>query len=129
MDGAYHRLSWPFIFAHWSILWFVHVPTLNRWALLLHSSPEALNGRLPNQDLINSVERISRYTAGVPVTLYDHLDPREEPAADVTPHWLPQALYQIPEVKSYLYQARNVARHVRYQYHGRGSGVHGLFRK
>jgi glycosylphosphatidylinositol transamidase len=94
-------------------------------ALLLSSSTEALNGRLPNQDLINSVEKISRYTAGVPVTLYDHLDPREEPAVDLAIPWLPQ----IPQVKTYFYQARNVVRHVRYQYHGRGSGVHGLFRK
>ncbi|TEB26622.1 Gaa1-domain-containing protein [Coprinellus micaceus] len=33
---------------------------------------EGLNGRLPNQDLINSFERISRFTGGVPVVLYDH---------------------------------------------------------
>ena len=65
----------------------------------------------------------------MPVTLYDHLDPREEPAADMAPSWLPQVLYQIPELKTYFYQARNVVRHVSYQYHGRGSGVHGLFRK
>lgn len=88
---------------------------------------EGLNGRMPNQDLINSFDRIARYTAGVPVTLYEHLDPREEPAANKSPSWLPQALYNISEVKSYLYQAKNVVRHMKYQANGRGSGVHGLF--
>jgi len=95
---------------------------------LLHHA-EALNGRLPNQDLINSLERIARYTAGVPVTLYDHLDPREDASVNLAPDWLPRAVYDIPEAKTYLYQAKNVIRHVSYQYNGRGSGVHGLFRK
>ncbi len=95
--------------------------------LLRHA--EALNGRLPNQDLINSLERIARYTAGVPVTLYDHLEPGEEPSVSLAPDWLPRIVYDFPEVKTYLYQAKNVIRHVRYQYNGRGSGVHGLFRK
>lgn len=89
---------------------------------------EALNGRLPNQDLINSLERIARYTAGVPVTIYDHLDPNEESSA-IAPFWLTQTIYDMPGVKTYFHRAKNVARHVRYQYHGRGSGVHGLFRK
>lgn len=88
---------------------------------------EGLNGRLPNQDLMNSFDRIARYTAGVPVTLYEHLDPREEPAVDKSPSWLPQYLYNISDIKSYLYQAKNVIRHMKYQSNGRGSGVHGLF--
>ncbi|KDR73500.1 hypothetical protein GALMADRAFT_100196 [Galerina marginata CBS 339.88] len=86
---------------------------------------EGLNGRLPNQDLINTVDRISR--AGIPVVLYDHLDPREEPSINIAPSWMPRTLYNIPDVKSYLYQAQNVIRHVGYQANGRGSGVHGLF--
>ncbi|KAF9526996.1 Gaa1-like protein [Crepidotus variabilis] len=90
---------------------------------------EALNGRLPNQDLMNSADTIARYTAGVPVILYDHLDPEEEPAAYEAPWWLPKAIHDIKEVRSYLYQAKNVARHIGYQYNGRGSGVHGLFRQ
>ncbi|KAF4614468.1 hypothetical protein D9613_002688 [Agrocybe pediades] len=88
---------------------------------------EGLNGRLPNQDLFNSLNRIARYTAGVPVVLYDHLDPREDSAADVSFSRVPSFLYNIQFVKSYLYQARNVLRHFGYQYNGRGSGVHGLF--
>ena len=88
---------------------------------------EGLNGRLPNQDLMNSFDRIARYTAGVPVTLYEHLDPREEPAVNNPPSWLPQYVYNISDIKSYLYQAKNVIRHMKYQSNGRGSGVHGLF--
>ncbi|CAA7271557.1 unnamed protein product [Cyclocybe aegerita] len=88
---------------------------------------EGLNGRLPNQDLINSFERIARYTAGVSVTVYDHLDPRAEPSANKAPWFLPQFIYNIPEVKGYLYQANNIVRHAKYQASGRGSGVHGLF--
>ena len=76
---------------------------------------------------MNSFDRIARYTAGVPVTLYEHLDPREEPAMNKAPSWLPQYLYDIPDVKLYLYQAKNVIRHMKYQTNGRGSGVHGLF--
>jgi len=76
---------------------------------------------------MNSFERIARYTAGVPVTLYEHLDPREEPAAKKSPSWLPQYLHNISGIKSYLYQAKNVIRHMKYQSNGRGSGVHGLF--
>ncbi|KAH9483699.1 Glycosylphosphatidylinositol anchor attachment 1 protein [Psilocybe cubensis] len=88
---------------------------------------EGLNGRLPNQDLVNSVERIARWTARVPVILYDHLDPREDASANAAFSWMPKALYDIGDVKTYLYQARNVIRNVGYQYNGRGSGVHGLF--
>lgn len=53
------------------------------------------------------------------MTIYDHIDLQEQ---------LPKkSIYNIAEVKSYLYQAKNVARHLRYQATGRGSGVHGLF--
>ncbi|KAF8969844.1 Gaa1-like protein [Flammula alnicola] len=88
---------------------------------------EGLNGRLPNQDLINSVDRIARYYAHVPVVLYDHLDPREEPSVNKAPSWIAEAIYNVPDIKSYIYQARNVIRHLGYQANGRGSGVHGLF--
>ena len=80
---------------------------------------EGLNGRLPNQDLFNSFERIARFTGGVPVTIYDHFDLREQSPK--------KSIYDISEVRSYLYQAKNVVRHLQYQTTGRGSGVHGLF--
>lgn len=80
---------------------------------------EGLNGRLPNQDLFNSFERIARFTGGVPVTIYDHFDLRDQSPK--------KSIYDISEVRSYLYQAKNVVRHLQYQTTGRGSGVHGLF--
>ncbi|KAJ3895691.1 Gaa1-domain-containing protein [Lentinula edodes] len=80
---------------------------------------EGLNGRLPNQDLLNSFQHISRRT-GVSVVLYDHKD---EPEL----RWLPESIRTHPEIKTYAAQARNLWRHVGYQASGRGSGVHGLF--
>jgi GPI-anchor transamidase subunit GAA1 len=68
---------------------------------------------------------------GVPVILYDHLDPRNIPERrhelDWLPEWIPRTLRDQPEVRAYAYNARNVWRHVKYQASGRGSGVHGLF--
>jgi glycosylphosphatidylinositol transamidase len=94
---------------------------------------EGLNGRLPNQDFINSFITISRYTGGVPVVLYDHLDPRESSSTDnllgFAPSWLPLSVQKLDSVKEYAVRARNVARHVGYQARGRASGVHGLFHR
>ncbi|TFK55129.1 Gaa1-domain-containing protein [Heliocybe sulcata] len=90
---------------------------------------EGLNGRLPNQDLANSVQLISRYTGGVPVLLYDQFDPSEFPSKDVLglPAWLPESLKSNREFKEFAYRAKNVLRHVGYQGRGVASGVHGLF--
>lgn len=101
---------------------------INICAYLHHS--EGLNGRLPNQDLMNSFERIAGY-AGVPVVLYDHAEPQETPHAQ---GWVQSLISLIPnsvqealELKTLASQARNVARHIGYQARGRPSGVHGLF--
>lgn len=83
---------------------------------------EGLNGRLPNQDLLNSFRGISRYTGGVPVILYDHID--DPPPM---PSWVPSTLAQIEPVKEYFIRAKNILRHAGYQARGRPSGVHGLF--
>ena len=56
--------------------------------------------------------------------LYDHVDPQVEPIRKSS---LTSWIHDLPEVKSYAYQARNVARHLGYQTRGCGSGVHGLF--
>ncbi|KAF7338129.1 hypothetical protein MVEN_02037700 [Mycena venus] len=82
---------------------------------------EGINGRLPNQDLLNSFHHISKWTGGVPVLLYDHLD---SPQSDI-PSWIPSNFHQ--EIREYRYRAKNVLRHIGYQARGRGSGVHGLF--
>lgn len=90
---------------------------------------EGLNGRLPNQDLVNSFQSISRW-AGIPVLLYDHLDPRDYPGrneAQILPDWVPTLISGNDNVQAYSYHARNVLRHILYQASGHGSGVHGLF--
>ncbi|KAI0362074.1 Gaa1-domain-containing protein [Trametes cingulata] len=89
---------------------------------------EGLNGRLPNQDLLNSVSLISRYTVGVPVLVYDHIDPRDDHnQPSLLPSWLPEPLKANGDVQEYASRARNVYRHMNYQARGAASGVHGLF--
>jgi len=74
--------------------------------------------------------RIISYTAGVPVVLYDHIEPSEYPGrsqlADILPRWLPKSLLDVPFVLEYVYRARNILRHFGYQARGKASGVHGL---
>lgn len=81
--------------------------------------PEGLNGRLPNQDLLNSL-RVIANRAGVPVVTYDHISPPELPVS------LPSLLRDNNDVRLYAENARNVLRHVGYEARGGGSGVHGL---
>ncbi|KAJ7343284.1 GPI transamidase component Gaa1 [Mycena albidolilacea] len=82
---------------------------------------EGINGRLPNQDLLNSFHHISKWTGGVPVLVYDHLD---SPQGQI-PSWIPGNFHQ--ELREYRYRSKNILRHLGYQARGRGSGVHGLF--
>ncbi|KAJ7097739.1 Gaa1-like protein [Mycena belliarum] len=81
---------------------------------------EGINGRLPNQDLLNSFHHISTWTGGIPVLVYDHLD-----SPSSIPSWIPDAYHE--EIHAYSYRSKNVLRHAGYQARGRGSGVHGLF--
>lgn len=87
---------------------------------------EGINGRLPNQDLMNSFNIISTHTGGVPVVLYNHLEEQVDPMIS---RWLPQYITNHAYTKEYAKRARNVLRHVRYQALGRASGVHGLFHR
>ncbi|OSD01536.1 Gaa1-domain-containing protein [Trametes coccinea BRFM310] len=89
---------------------------------------EGLNGRLPNQDLMNSVSLISRYTVHVPTLVYDHIDPREDRSQpDLLPAWLPEPFKHNRDVQEYASRAKNIYRHMNYQARGAASGVHGLF--
>ncbi|KAI9064414.1 Gaa1-domain-containing protein [Trametes sanguinea] len=89
---------------------------------------EGLNGRLPNQDLLNSVSLISRYTVGVPTLVYDHIDPRDDSdQPGLLPPWLPETVKNNGDVQEYASRARNIYRHMNYQARGAASGVHGLF--
>ncbi|KAJ7775068.1 Gaa1-like protein [Mycena metata] len=82
---------------------------------------EGINGRLPNQDLLNSFQQISKWTGGVSVLVYDHQDSSQ---TDI-PSWIPSGFHE--EIQAYTYRSKNVVRHLGYQARGRGSGVHGLF--
>ncbi|KAI0831285.1 Gaa1-domain-containing protein [Trametes gibbosa] len=89
---------------------------------------EGLNGRLPNQDLMNAVSLISRWTVGVPVLVYDHIDPREDQSLpSLLPAWLPEVVKGNADVQEYATRARSIRRHMNYQARGAASGVHGLF--
>ncbi|KAI9454996.1 Gaa1-domain-containing protein [Lactarius psammicola] len=92
---------------------------------------EGLNGRLPNQDLINSFRVISQHTGSVPVLLYDHYEPSEFPGREQIrnffPSWLPDWIRGHGDVIEYGYRAKNILRHFAYQAKGRASGAHGLF--
>ncbi|KAL4247302.1 GPI transamidase component Gaa1 [Abortiporus biennis] len=94
---------------------------------------EGLNGRLPNQDLYNSFHVIATHTGGVPVLVYDHIDPRDYPGHEAEssniPTWLPETIKDNDQVKEYAYRVKNVWRHFEYQSRGRASGVHGLMHK
>ncbi|RPD66113.1 Gaa1-domain-containing protein [Lentinus tigrinus ALCF2SS1-7] len=91
---------------------------------------EGLNGRLPNQDLLNSVSLIARHTGGVPVLVHDHVDPRDTPnTPSILPAWLPEALKSNADVQEYAVRARNIVRHMNYQARGAASGVHGLLHR
>lgn len=93
---------------------------------------EGLNGRLPNQDLLRSFRRISRGTGGVPVILYDRLDPKEgdsilKPVVNFLPSWIPGRRSVIQSLENYIYFSANVLQQANYQARGIGSGTHALF--
>ncbi|KAF8447520.1 Gaa1-like protein [Boletus edulis BED1] len=89
---------------------------------------EGLNGRLPNQDLINSLRLISHYTAGVPLVLYDHLELHDAPQNSLLTS-APEFMKRSPQLREFEHRARNVKRHVSYQARGRPSAPHGLFHR
>ncbi|KIJ69020.1 hypothetical protein HYDPIDRAFT_172515 [Hydnomerulius pinastri MD-312] len=91
---------------------------------------EGLNGRLPNQDLINSLRLISHYTGGVPLVLYDHTHiPESSSSSLLSAPWVPEFVSRSPQLREFEARARNVGRHVGYQIKGSGSGAHGLFHR
>ena len=96
-------------------LWYTHFSQ----RMLTGAVTEGLNGRLPNQDLLNSLHVIAQ-RARVPVVTYDHISPPE------LPNSLPSFLRESQKFKQYTESARNVLRHVGYEAKGGGSGVHGL---
>jgi hypothetical protein len=129
LDGPQLRLSRSLLLSSWNIFRYAYSSPIIEDDKFTVLCTEGLNGRLPNQDLLNSFQRISRYSGGVPVTIYDHIDPREYPSQsgpDSIPSWVSSLVGAAPGVQTYAYQATNILRHVGYQARGRASGVHGL---
>ncbi|KAJ1309784.1 hypothetical protein OPQ81_006549 [Rhizoctonia solani] len=98
---------------------------------------EGLNGRLPNQDLLNSVLNIARYSNGVSVLVYDILDHlRTDHPFDFGP-WMRYIWTYVPNpvqrmlndanTKLFENRADIISRGIVWQASGRASGVHGLF--
>ena len=100
-----------------------------RFTINPYPEPEGLNGRLPNQDLYNSFRIIAQHTGGVPVILYDHLDPRETEDKSYPPSWIPSVVKSSRALMEFSIRGRNIARHMYYQASGKGSGVHALYHK
>ncbi|KAF8609985.1 Gaa1-domain-containing protein [Ceratobasidium sp. AG-I] len=98
---------------------------------------EGLNGRLPNQDLLNAALQIARKTNDVPVLAYDILDHlRTDHPYDFGPwmgrlwSFLPKLLQKQlndPSVKLFENRADILTRGIAWQASGSASGVHGLF--
>ncbi|ELU44818.1 GPI-anchor transamidase [Rhizoctonia solani AG-1 IA] len=96
---------------------------------------QGLNGRLPNQDLLNSVLNIARYSNGVSVLAYDALDHlRTDHPYDFGPrtaalwNYLPKVARKMlndPNMKTFENRAGIVSRSIAWQASGRASGVHG----
>lgn len=76
---------------------------------------------------MNSVQRIARYTGQVPVTVYDHIEWRDPSSGPSELAFLPSVLRHNPEIKDFVYRAKNILRHIGYQARGKPSGVHGLY--
>ncbi|KAG6833694.1 hypothetical protein H0H87_002891 [Tephrocybe sp. NHM501043] len=97
---------------------------MHAWLSAYHGtlSSKGLNGRLPNQDLLNSLHRISQ-KEGVPVINYDHV------GLDSLPSRIPKFIREKPEVQAYVSEAKNILRQFEYQTQGRPSGIHGLFHR
>ncbi|OCF31947.1 glycosylphosphatidylinositol transamidase [Kwoniella heveanensis BCC8398] len=74
---------------------------------------EGVNGRLPNQDIVNAASNVARYAGGVLPRLHDVVD--EPPAG-----------FGSPLVQNYLLGAKHLLHHFAFMATGRGSAAHGV---
>lgn len=75
---------------------------------------EGTNGRLPNQDVINTVSKVAQYTGQVPLRYHNIPD---------------QPLHRIPWLGKYLLAAKHLLHHFAYAALGRASAGHGPLAK
>ena len=92
---------------------------------------EGTNGRLPNQDLLNTVTQISRHNPYIPIRLYQQ--PFEIPELESPSFGFPALeavltwIGSLEFVRKYLRAARGLGEHWKWAGLGRSSGVHGVF--
>ncbi|WWD17002.1 hypothetical protein CI109_101438 [Kwoniella shandongensis] len=78
---------------------------------------EGVNGRLPNQDVVNTVAHVARHSGGVLPRYHDIKDePEEISFLPFTPSWL----------SSYVLAAKHLLHHFAYTALGRATGAHGV---
>ena len=95
-------------------------------AHVLTCIPEGVNARLPNQDLLNSIQMIAQWTGQVPVVIYDHPIRRYSWISSIVSLWSSKT-FDPSKLQNYESKAINILKHMGYQAFGRPSGVHGLF--
>lgn len=87
---------------------------------------EGVNGRLPNQDVPNTIGHVAKWAGGVDVRLHDI--PSE------TPEWVGEWMGWLPQgvrggMGKYVMGARHLWGHAKYMALGRASGAHGVMAK
>lgn len=99
-------------------------------------STEGINGVLPNQDLLNAVLNIARWTGGIPVQYHSETDLLYSPTL---PDWLVarlpdalllhyvQPLLDHPRVQRYTRGFHHLRRHFGFAVTGSPAGGHGTF--
>ena len=80
---------------------------------------------------MNSFRIISHDTGRVPVILYDHVDPvgGSPLILSTLVSFIPSFLRGLLGLNDYDQRAKNILRHIGYQFRGKASGVHGLFHR
>lgn len=90
-----------------------HVKSIKKQISNIHNV-EGTNGRLPNQDVINTVSKVAQYTGQVPLRYHNISN---------------QPLHRIPWLGKYMLAAKHLLHHFAYAALGRSSAGHGPLAK
>lgn len=90
-----------------------HVKSIKKQISNIHNV-EGTNGRLPNQDVINTVSKVAQYTGQVPLRYHNISN---------------QPLHRIPWLGRYMLAAKHLLHHFAYAALGRSSAGHGPLAK
>lgn len=80
---------------------------------------EGLNGRLPNQDIPNTLAHVGRWAGGVEMRLHNVDDDLGAEVNKKVPEW----------AREYALAARHLWEHAKFAGLGRASGAHGVLAK